>query len=339
MFEDKTFDNLMDNALAQITADVDKQEGSLIRTAMSPCIQELADYYVQLDGWIDLVTGDKATEEYLDRVVADYGITRKAATYAVRKVITSGTVDIGTRWSLSDTTYKIIALLDTNVYSTTCEQPGIIGNTYSGTLEALDDVGDATATLTDIIEPGKEVETDDALRARFYLQIQAPSTSGNVANYKKWALEVTGCGDAKIFPLWNGAGTVKVLVVDENMAIDANLPETVSAHIEAVRPIGATVTVNSPTSKLINIAANVKLDGSKTMTDVQTLFTAAVTAYLKGLVFEDYSASYAKIGSLLLATDGVQDYNTLTINGGTANITINNTEMPLAGTITLTEVS
>jgi uncharacterized phage protein gp47/JayE len=339
VFEDKTFDNLMDSALAQITADVDKQEGGLIRTAMSPCIQELAYYYVQLDGWIDLVTGDKAIGEYLDRVVADYGIIRKAATYAVRKVTTSGAVDIGTRWSFSDTTYIITALQDANEYSATCEQPGIIGNTYSGALEALDDIGDVTATLTDIITPGEEIETDDALRSRFYEQIRTPSTSGNAANYKKWALEVTGCGDAKIFPLWDGAGTVKVLVVDENMTIDAALPATVATYIETVRPIGAAVTVNSPTSKLINITANVELDGSKTLADVQTLFMASTTAYLKGLVFDDYSVSYAKIGSLLLATDGVQDYNTLMVNGDTANITIGNTEMPLVGTTTLTEVS
>jgi uncharacterized phage protein gp47/JayE len=51
-----------------------------------------------------------------------------------------------------------------------------------------------------------------------------------------------------------------------------------------------------------------------------------------------YSVSYAKIGSLLLNTKGIQDYNTLLVNGGSANITISDIEMPIIGTITLAEV-
>lgn len=218
------------------------------------------------------------------------------------------------------------------------EQAGDIGNLYSGTLENIDNVSGVTATLTDIITSGDDEETDDNLRARFFVKVRAPSTSGNADNYKEWALEVANVGDAKVFPLWNGAGTVKVLVVDSNMAIDTTLPAAVAAYIETVRPIGATVTVESPTSKTIDVAANVILDGSQTLAEIQTAFTAALVAYLKDTIFDTYSVSYAKIGSLLLATAGVQDYNTLLINSGTANIVIADIEMPIAGTVTLTEV-
>jgi uncharacterized phage protein gp47/JayE len=338
MWENKTYENIVADMLSRVPNDVDKREGSIIYDALAPCAFQLAQTYFNLNNFIDLVSGDTAVGEYLDRVVADYGITRKPATYAIRQINTSASVSVGTRWGLDDTTYIITELVSTNVYKAQCEQLGDMGNAYSGILQNIDNVGGVTATLTSILAPGEDEETDDNLRARFYNQIQTPSTSGNADNYKKWALEVPGCGDAKIFPLWNGNGTVKVLVVDENMGIDVNLSTTVYNYIETVRPVGATVTVESPTSKVIGITANVVLDGSKTLADVQTAFIAAVTAYLRETVFDIYSVSYARIGSLLLAIDGVQDYNTLLVNGGTANITILDTEMPLTGAITLTEV-
>jgi len=338
MFEDMTYENILKDMLSRVTSDVDKREGSVIFDALAPCAYKLAETYFKLNNFIDLVSADTAVGEYLDRVVADYGIKRKAATYAVRKVEATAPVDIGTRWGLKDTTYVITEKMSDTEYKAKCEQLGSIGNQYSGLLDNIDNVPDVAAALTDIIISGEDEETDDSLRARFYNQIRTPSTSGNADHYRKWAMEVAGCGDAKVLPLWNGNGTVKVLVVDENMAVDEALPTAVAAHIETVRPIGAAVTVESPQEKVISISAGVVLDGSKTLNDVYTSFSKAFSEYLKDIVFKNYSISYARIGSLLLSTDGVADYVNLLVNGGAANITIGETEVPVAGTIALTEV-
>ena len=338
MFEDMTYENILKDMLSRVTSDVDKREGSVIFDALAPCAYKLAETYFKLNNFIDLVSADTAVGEYLDRVVADYGIKRKAATYAVRKVEATAPVDIGTRWGLKDTTYVITEKMSDTEYKAKCEQLGSIGNQYSGLLDNIDNVPDVAAALTDIIISGEDEETDDSLRARFYNQIRTPSTSGNADHYRKWAMEVAGCGDAKVLPLWNGNGTVKVLVVDENMAVDEALPAAVAAHIETVRPIGAAVTVESPQEKVISISAGVVLDGSKTLNDVYTSFSKAFSEYLKDIVFKNYSISYARIGSLLLSTDGVADYVNLLVNGGAANITIGETEVPVAGTIALTEV-
>ncbi|MEG6612706.1 baseplate J/gp47 family protein [Pseudoclostridium thermosuccinogenes] len=338
MFEDMTYENILKDMLSRVTSDVDKREGSVIFDALAPCAYKLAETYFKLNNFIDLVSADTAVGEYLDRVVADYGIKRKAATYAVRKVEATAPVDIGTRWGLKDTTYVITEKMSDTEYKAKCEQLGSIGNQYSGLLDNIDNVPDVAAALTDIIISGEDEETDDSLRARFYNQIRTPSTSGNADHYRKWAMEVAGCGDAKVLPLWNGNGTVKVLVVDENMAVDEALPAAVAAHIETVRPIGAAVTVESPQEKVISISAGVVLDGSKTLNDVYNSFSKAFSEYLKDIVFKNYSISYARIGSLLLSTDGVADYVNLLVNGGAANITIGETEVPVAGTIALTEV-
>lgn len=339
MWEDMTFDSIMGDMLSRITDDVDKREGSVIYDALAPCAYKLAETYAQLNNFIDLVSGDTAVGEYLDRVVADYGIERKPATQAVRLIVTSGPVDVGTRWGIQGLTYAITELTSLNQYRATCSQAGDIGNQYSGALENIDNVSGVTATLTDILVPGQDEETDDNLRERFYIYLQRPSTSGNAFNYREWAMDVPGVGDARVFPLWSGAGTVKVLIVDSDMEIDTALEPIVASYIATVRPIGATVTVDSPGEKIISLTANIVLDGSATYSSVVSSFTALVAAYLRDLVFEIYSVSYAKIGSLLLSTPGVADYNTLLINGGTSNITIADTELPIIGTITLTEVS
>lgn len=338
MFENITYGVILEDMLSRVTTDTDSREGSIIYDALAPCAYHLAQTYFALDMFVDLVSGDTAVGEYLDRVVSDYGITRKVATYAVRQITTTGAVNIGTRWGINDTSYAITALLSTNTYSATCEQLGETGNQYTGALENIDNVSGITATLTDIITSGQDEETDDNLRERFYTYLQRPSTSGNAFNYNEWALLVPGVGDAKVFPLWDGNGTVKVLVVDSNMAIDETLEPIVLSYIETVRPIGATVTVDSPGEKIIGITANIVLNGMLIYEDVVSAFTSAIATYFKELVFDTYSVSYAKVGSLLLSTPGIADYNTLLVDGGTANITIGETEMPIVGEITLTEV-
>jgi uncharacterized phage protein gp47/JayE len=351
MFEAMTYEAILEEMLSRVTNDVDKREGSIIYDALAPCAYELSQNYFNMDNFIDLVFGDTAVAEYLDRVVSDYGIVRKAATKAVRKLTVNREVPIGSRWGLETTTYKIISKLTDNTgegasgstgtysYAAECEQTGEIGNHYSGTLVNIDNINDVNATLTDIITAGEEEENDDNLRSRFYTLVQSPSTSGNAFNYRKWALEVPGVGDAKVYPLWNGNGTVKVMIVDSSLSIDTSLEAKVYEHIEEVRPIGAAVTVTSPASKEIKVSAKITLDGTKLLSEVSADFTAAITEYLKGTIFEAYSISYAKIGSLLLSTKGVADYTDLLLNNGMANIPIQDTQIPIAGAITLSGVN
>lgn len=343
MFEVMTYENILNDMLSRVESDVDKREGSILYDALAPCAYELAQTYFNMDNFIDLVFGDAAIGEYLDRVVSDYGITRKPATKAVRRITTNKEAAIGSRWGLETTTYQIMKKLSGDaagsIYEAGCEQAGEIGNHYSGTLVNIDNVSGVIASLTDIISAGEEEENDDNLRARFYAFVQSPSTSGNAYNYRKWALEVPGVGDAKVYPLWNGNGTVKVMIVDSNMSIDTSLEAKVYEYIETVRPIGAAVTVTSPASKEITVTAKIILDGTRLLSQVSADFIAAITEYLKGTIFEAYTISYAKIGSLLLNTKGISDYSELLLNGSMVNISINDTQMPIAGAITLTEVS
>lgn len=336
MFEQMTYENILTEMLNSVENDVDKREGSIIYDALAPCAYQLAQTYFVLNHYIDLVSGDTAVGEYLDRVVADYGIIRKPSTHAVRKITTTGAVNIGTRWGMNGIVYAITEVISENVYKATCEQIGDIGNTYSGDLENIDNISGIQATLTDIITSGEDEESDENLRARFFTYVQKPSTSGNADNYKQWALEVIGVGDAKIFPLWNGPGTVKVVIVDSSkLPASLELVEATKEYIESVRPIGANISVTSGIARDVNVAVTIVLANGYNLQSVTTAFTEAITEYFKSIAFSLPYISHAKLGTILLGIDGVLDYNGLKLNGVTTNIPLEDEEIPIIGTVGL----
>lgn len=334
-----TYEELLRAMLDRVPSDIDKREGSVIYDALAPCTYFLAQQNFQLDNFIDLVLPDTALGEYLDRAAEAYNIFRKPATKAIRKMTASGSVEIGTRWGISNLVYIVKEEESEIEYQVGCETPGVIGNQYSGALQPISSVTGITAELGDIITLGADEETDEALRERLYTKIRLPATSGNVYHYQRWALEVSGTGAAKVFPLADGPGTVTVLVVDSDKKISSSLPKTVAEYIETMRPIGATVTVKSPDSVSINIKASVMRNESKTLDDVKKAYKDAVDTFLQETVFTTYRISYAKLGSLLLDIPGVEDFEGFLLNGGTGNVMIGETQIPVTGTIELTEVS
>lgn len=338
MYEEMTYENILQQMLDRVTSDVDKREGSVIFDALAPAAYFLADQFFQLGNFIDLVLPDTAVGEYLDRAVSGYGVSRKSANAAVRKIETTAAIEIGTRWAIRDVVFLVTGQIAENVYEAECETPGKIGNTYFGALESLSMISEVTAELTDIITDGADEETDDALRARFYEKVRRPATSGNAYHYRQWALEVPGVGDAKVFPLDAGPGTVAVLIVDADRKINASLESNVSEYMETVRPIGASVSILSPSAHTVSVSARVLLDGTKTMDEVLVAFKTNLAAQLNKMVFTEYRVSYAKVGSLLLNTEGVQDYESLKLNGTAGNIVIGVKEVPVMGTVNLEEV-
>ena len=335
-----TYEELLRAMLDKVPDNVDKREGSVIYDAIAPCAFFLAQQNFQLDNFVDLVFPDTAVGEYLDRVVASYGVMRKAATQAVRKMIASAPVELGTRWGIQDLVYTVTEELEENIYEATCETPGSAGNQYFGAMQPVSNgIAGITVTLSDVLIPGVDEETDEALREKFYTKVQLPATSGNAYHYQLWALEVPGAGAAKVFPLADGPGTVTVLVVDSGKSISESLPDLVAEHIETVRPIGATVTVKSPDALTVNVTANVLLDKSRNLTEVQKDFEDTVDNFLKDIVFTTYRVSHAKLGSLLLDIPGVEDFDALLLNGNAGNVTVGERQIPVKGTVKLSEVS
>jgi Uncharacterized homolog of phage Mu protein gp47 len=347
MYEELTVEDVKSNIISRISSDIDTREGSFTNDMISGVAYEIWKLYRSLDSIIPIVYVDESSGEYIDKKCAEYGIVRKQGTKALTTLMISGVdgtlvpegkvflTSEGVEFATNETktitggTASVTAL-SVEIGSSNNVNAGTITKQYYN-LDGITSVTNSAAT------GGTDPETDKSLLTRLYNYLQKPTTSGNIAHYKQWALEVSGVGNTKVFPLWNGPGTVKVLIVGYNNGpVDLNIVENCYEHIEENRPIGAEVTVISAEGLTINVVADAIIDSSTTIEQVQNKFEAALNEYLQSIAFETYTVVYNRIGYILLNIPGVIDYLSLKINGGEISINIGSDQVPVLGTVVVT---
>jgi uncharacterized phage protein gp47/JayE len=341
-----TKEEIIERMFSQISNNYDKSEGSFIYDAVVAVATALEDGYIEMDTIIDKAFAETAYDEYLDKRTAELGVYRKQATKATTTITVTGTdgtiIPLGTRFFV-DTVYFASTESETISSGTAnilveCEEPGMVGNVPANSIVNAEPIlGVMGVTNPNAVTNGTNIETDDELRERYFEKVQTPSTSGNAQHYINWCKEVAGVGDAKVLPLWNGNGTVKCVIINSNKrAADSALITTVTTNVEAQRPIGATVTTVSATELTLNISVDVDLVAGYDLPTVQTSITNTLTGYFKEIAFNTDYVSYALVGSKILDVAGVNDYRNLTLNGGTTNVAIGNTQVAVVGTVNVT---
>ena len=344
MFSNQTYEVIKQRILDNINIDIDKREGSFTQNIISPLSQELAKFYIEQEDLVNMAFVRNGFFNYLDLKCEEYGIYRNEGTKAVGEVIFTGdngvSIDNGTILSYNNLYFVVLndAVISGGQAELVVEaletgkQYNLLANTKLIAQEQINGITDIY--IKSNISNGTDIETDEELRDRYFDTIKKSYTSGNVAHYEKWATEVNGVGLCKIFPLKNGNGTVEVVITDSNMlGASSELIESVKANIEEKRPIGANVSVVSATEKVININANITLANGYTVEEIKTEFTNKVTEYLKDISFKSSYVSNARLGNLLLDTNGVFDYTEFKINNLSTNITLSDIEVPKLGTI------
>ncbi|UQZ33666.1 baseplate J protein [Paenibacillus sp. PK3_47] len=350
MYEDQTYEVLLERMLARVPEGLDKREGSIIYDALAPAAAEMAQMYIELDVNSNLYFADTASGAYLERSIAWTGITRHPATKAQLRGVffdsAEAPVDVppGSRFSLGLLSYTAVEKLSPGAYRLESEAAGVTGNQYFGSLLPVDYIPQlARGEITALLIPGADEETDESLRQRYLDAARRPSTSGNKYHYMEWASQIEGVGGARVFPQWNGPKSVKVIIVDaEKKPASDLLVSQVQQYIdplpgqgEGQAPIGAVVTVASAAGKNITVSAKVTLAAGYTLQSAINAFKVILEKYRKDKAFAATYISHSVIGSLLLDTEGVLDYSELKLNGGTGNVTLTETEVPLFGSVAL----
>ncbi|MBP3930947.1 MAG: baseplate J/gp47 family protein [Peptostreptococcaceae bacterium] len=349
MFENQTYEAIKQRILDNINTDIDKREGSFTQNLISPISQELAKFYTEQEGLVNMAFVRNGFFNYLDDKCWEYGINRKIGTNAAGEVIFEGedntSISNGTVIYHNDLYYVVLndayikngkAELIVEAYEMG-KRYNVIKNTEFTLREDIEGV--AKVYAKDDFKGGSDTETDEELRDRYFDTIKKSFTSGNVAHYEAWTQEVNGVGLCKVYPLKNGNGTVEIVITDSNMlGASSELIESVKANIEEKRPIGANISIVSATEKTINITANITLASGYTVEEVKAEFTEKVVEYLKDISFKTSYISNARLGNLLLDTNGVFDYTEFKINDLTSNIALNDIEVPKLGTVEFTVV-
>ncbi|MCM3784307.1 baseplate J/gp47 family protein [Neobacillus mesonae] len=359
-YEDRTAAALLQEMLDDSPSDIDKRQGSVTFDLISPASIKMMEMYVELNNVLTFgFAGPDQPSEYLDLRAREFGLTRKPAIKATvtltftgpaATVIPAGTVvSTGGDAPIYFETDADVTVSASGTVSTqaTAQEPGAAGNVSIGAINTMvgDLVGIVTVTNADNATGGVDTESNADLLARYLDRAQRPATSGNVNQYRQWALEVSGVSDAKVYPVWNGGGTVKVVLLgDQKTSPEPSVITAVQDYIDPTQdgsgqgeaPVGAICTVVGATEVPINVSVDVDITDDATIEDVQAQIETGVAAYLRTLAFVDPMVRYTRIANVILDIPSVIDYTDMTVNGGTGNIVIANGEVAVLGAVTVT---
>lgn len=345
MFSQQTYEVIKQRILDNININIDKREGSFLNNQCSPISVELAKAYIEMGGLLNLGFIQTNFDDFLDRRVGEFGVYRKEGAKATGEIIVTGqdgaTINNGSIIKANDLYYVVLndVLLPTdNIAYVEALEVGYKYNLIANTEFELVEKNNKITRLhneTDF-ENGVDVETDEELRKRFVKVVNNPSTSGNKAHYEEWALEVLGVGSARVYPLHNGPGTVKVMVAgNDNKPVSSEIIQNTKLHIEENMPIGCSLTVTTPTLLNITVKATVELKEGYEIASIKEEFETKLNEYLKEVTNE---LVYAKVYGILVNLLGVGDIQSLTVNDNTINISIAEDKLINVSSIELSEV-
>lgn len=350
--DEMTFDYIMNRMLESVPDTVDKREGSIIYDALAPAAAELVKCYMELDVVMDETFVDTASFQYLMLRCKERGVAIQGETAAVIEgVFTPSNIELsaGLRFNCDEVNYVVIEKISAGHYKLEAETLGTVGNKYTGLLLPIQTVnGLETAQIAAVLIPAEDGDTTDTLREKYYASIDGEAFGGNVADYKEKVNAITGVGGVKVYPVWNGGGTVKLTVIASDFtAPSTELISKVQTAIDpeqnhgeglGLAPIGHTVTVTGALYADIAITANVTFASGWNWDNGKSQLVSAANAYLDELckAWADSETTVVRISQIethLLTADCVVDVDGTTVNGDTKNIELAADEIPRLKTI------
>lgn len=347
MYSDQTYEVIKNRTLENINLDIYKGEGSFLNNMVSGNNLELSKIYLELSKIHKMAFIQDTYNQFLDKRVNEFGVYRKLGTESngeVEFIGEKGTViNNGTVISYRDLLFVVIK--DVTIGSEEGDNSPVqaleVGKKYNlptnCEFKLVDNISEVTKiTNTRSFEGGTDIETDEELKERFYKIQRNQATSGNKAHYEEWALEVDGVYNVKVYPRWDGPGTVKVLIFGENnQAVDSEVIERCKEHIEEEMPIGSTLIVLTPNVLDISISAYIKLEAGYTLDFVKESFLESINSYLINVNKE---IIYTKVSAILASIEGIHDFSNLLLNNEAENIVFEEDKVPSVTNLEFSEV-
>lgn len=369
MFEDKTYENLLQDVLDNAPNDIDKRQGSIFYDAVSGVLLKIAKLYTDIELISKMTTLATAAGEALDAKASEYGITRLAATKAKYYAVFEGAAPENGQRFFHDGNY-FRALNIKNVICFEAEIPGegqnnIIPGTPAVPVDNIDQL--TYSAFGEIYENGADQEEDENLRKRIIEKLAGPAENGNIQHYKTWCESIDGVGRARIFPLWNGANTVKAVLIDTvgKPLGNAKLAEVqqlidpadkgLTAVVDGIEyvvgdglgngtaNIGAHFTAVSAVPFYVNIDFYAEIASGSTAGSIEKEAAEEIENHLKELILSndenvDIVIRLSAIGAILSRLKGLSDYSGLTLNGNAKNLTVGQDSVPVLQEVNVNEI-
>lgn len=344
---DRSLEQIRNDMLENIPNTEDKSENSFIQNAVMPTSIEFFTMYRDIEETGNKIDIENLEGEELERFIYQRtGIQRRLATRATGTVVISGveltTIGEGLLVSASDIEFRVTepSVISANGSVEVPVEATVTGSSGNVPVNTIDTFPSSEPGLIDVYNPvaitnGYDEENDTSLLARYYEKLRQPAKSGNKFHYEQWAKEVVGVGGVRVVPRFNGPLTMKVVIIDSNQQLaSGELVQEVDDHIRVEMPFGVDeLLVISATAKTIDISATLSICDGCELAQVQEDIKQNVKRYLQEIAFSRTYVSYARIGSIILDTDGVLDYSDLKLNNTVANVAVGNEEVAIMGVI------
>ena len=364
MYEDKTYEKLLQakidfvkNLAREQGHTIDTRTASMIYFALAGNAVETAQTFIEIDQVLNESFADTQTRDFLIRRCRERGIIVYPAARAIRKGEFSKDIPIGARFSLEKLNYAAINKIDDYSYEMECETPGNIGNLESGALVPIEYIdGLEWAQLTDVLIPGEDDEPTKHLRKRYFDNLNTLAFGGNIQDYVEKTNKIAGVGGVKVYPVWNGGGTVKLVISDsQHKKPSEMLVEAVQTAIDpipnngkglGIAPIGHVVTVEGVEYETIDISTELFFIGGWDFDAILPYLETVIDDY-----FEELAAGWDKVDwridgnatlvvrisqleTRILALTGILDIRNTTLNGVAQNATLSPNSIPIRGNLT-----
>jgi uncharacterized phage protein gp47/JayE len=352
MYENVTFESIMERALARVPSTMDKREGSVIWDAIAPAAVEIQNLYIQLDVILKETFADTASLFYLKKRAAERGIYQIMATHAILQgefTPINLEIPIGTRFSCDRLNYIVTEKMEDGIYQMTCETAGTEGNRHLGILIPIDYVdGMETANLTELLIPAEDDEDVEEFRERYLNSLASKAYGGNIADYMEKVNALQGVGGVKVTPVWNGGGTVKVTFIDSTFHVPSEeMVEMVKNEADpypheglgyGFAPIGHVVTVEGVEGVTVNIVTNITYREGWNWESAKPYILNAIDKYFDEISeqWEDSDNLIVRISQMesrILDCEAVLDIEGTTLNGVGSNLFLEGHQIPVRGNV------
>jgi uncharacterized phage protein gp47/JayE len=367
----QTFTTLVQNMAAGVQGSaaqlIDLTVGSVLRALLEACASVALWMQWLILQVLSMTRAATSTGSDLDSWMADFSLTRLpgsesegALTFSRYTVGITTTIPVGAEASTSDGTQSFAVIVDTSnpawngsngyvlaasIASVTVAAQaltaGSAGNVEPNTIQLINTPirGVDIVTNGQAFAGGVDAESDAAFRTRFQLYINSRS------------LATVGAIEFALASLHQGLRYIVLenidtagnflpghfcVVVDDGTGYPpSTLITEASGAIEAVRPIGATYSVNAPVVLNVNINMNVVTSNPLTAAQVGATIQQNVLNWIAGLPIAG-TLAVSKIEAIAHNADtSVISVNETTINGAGSDVSAsyNGVLLPLAVTV------
>ncbi|MBQ6020399.1 MAG: baseplate J/gp47 family protein [Clostridia bacterium] len=355
--ENEIYEQLLDLILSSVREKgLDTSEGSVGYDLLAPAALAMTSIYLRIEEAAAECFADTASLPYLKRRAAERGVEFRAALAPQVEIsLVSGSLDLTgsrseLRFSLGELTFYAAEQSGENRYLLICETACVLGAAASELPVYLGSDPEVRAgDEVRVVSPGRDDETAEELRSRYFSSVRSAAFAGNRAAYAELALGVPGVGGCKAerADIANdGCNVLLTVISDEYGVPDQSVLDAVDAAVGETLPVCHICSVRAVTAEQFSVSARIVKRAAAESAAVRAAITEKInelTVRLGQTWAADGAATLrsSEVFSAILSAEDVLDVYSVTVKRGgqTVNSSVfDGGGIPVLGTLTLTEV-